>query len=529
MSVAVAEEMPRVGSPTWWVDRLYKKLMDRRPDINTYDDYYIGEFPLPWLAPQAADEFRRILKMSRANYTGLVVDAMVERMAVEGFRLNENARGAPSSGEGDETESGRADQDLWYIWQANDLDTYFDQAILEAAINGSSCLLVAPDPKRPDVPKIWVEHAAQMVVEYVPGTNRRERAAALKVWQDDWTGKIMATLYLPDWIIKLESTRNDMAVGATEERHGVVTLAYPTWNMRQVIGEVSPARNPLGVVPVFELPNNPRLLSGGRSELEDLIDIQDRIIKTIADRLMTQDFGAFPQKWASGWPDEDAQGNPTPPIEVGRDRMITTEVAETKFGQFLPADLKGYLLAKVEDIKDMASRSRTPAQYLLGEFSNVNGETLKASESGLVAKVKQRQRGHNDPLEGAMRLVREIAGLSTPNDATMEVIWRNPEFRTEGELVDALLKMHDLGVPEEALWERWGATPQEVKRWKVMLEDKMRRAAAGDATVVMAQRFRDMAAGSAGELPGGGGSGGQASANAGRQRPEAGQRAANRT
>lgn len=523
MAVAMIERSSDIGTPIWWVNRLYKKLMDRRPLINTYDDYYIGEFPLPWLAPQAADEFKRILKMSRANYTGLVVDAMVERMAVEGFRLNEGSDSDDVEG----NDPGKADRDLWRIWQANDLDTFFDQGILEAAINGSAYLLVAPNPDDPGTPNVWVEHAAQMIVEYVPGSNRRERAAALKVWQDDWTGRINATLYLPEGIFKYQSDRQ-MDAGAREENNGVVTLAYPQWAIRQVTSEEFPARNPLGVVPVFELPNNPRLLSGGRSELEDLIDTQDRIIKTIADRLMTQDFGAFPQKWASGWPEEDANGNPTAPIEVGRDRMITTEVAETKFGQFLPADLKGYLLAKVEDIKDMASRSRTPAQYLLGEFSNVNGETLKASESGLVAKVKQRQRGHNDPLEAAMRLVRQIAGLRTANDASMEVIWRNPEFRTEGELVDALLKMADLGVPEEALWERWGATPQEVTRWKAMLEEKMRRAAAGDATVFLAERFRQMAQG---EMPGeqGGPSGGQASANAGRQRAESGQRAENRT
>ena len=76
-----------------------------------------------------------------------------------------------------------------------------------------------------------------------------------------------------------------------------------------------------------------------------------------------------------------------------------------------------------------------------------------------------------------------------------ETIWRNPEFRTEGELVDALLKARDFGVPEEALWERWGATPQEIRRWKRMLEDKMARAAAGDATVILAESFRAAAAG----------------------------------
>jgi hypothetical protein len=40
------------------------------------------------------------------------------------------------------------------------------------------------------------------------------------------------------------------------------------------------------------------------------------------------------------------------------------------------------------------------------------------------------------------------------------------EVRTEGERVDALVKMRTLGVPLEALWARWGATPQEIEDWK---------------------------------------------------------------
>jgi hypothetical protein len=96
------------------------------------------------------------------------------------------------------------------------------------------------------------------------------------------------------------------------------------------------------VVPLVELPNNPRLLTGGVSEIADVIDVQDRINKTLADRLITQDFGAFPQKWATGYPDEDDAGNPTDPIDIGRDRIVTTDVAETKFGQWDSAPLDPY-------------------------------------------------------------------------------------------------------------------------------------------------------------------------------------------
>jgi hypothetical protein len=284
---------------------------------------------------------------------------------------------------------------------------------------------------------VWVEHASQCVVAYEPGTNRRVRKAGLKVWDDDWTGEVHATLYLMEqgklWLYKYRADK--------PKSGGVVE----NWRPREVAGEKWPADGGMNALPLIEIPNNPRLLTGGVSELYDLTDIQDRINKTIADRLITQDYGAFPQKWAVAWPDEDEDGNPNQ-IDVGRNRMVTTEVAETKFGQWDAAPLDPYSAAKREDVKDIASRSRTPAQYLLGEMSNVNGETLKASESGLISKVTQRLRPWGEAAEEAMRLARSLAGLASGDAESMETIWTDPQYRTEGERTDAAVKRLQSGI-----------------------------------------------------------------------------------
>lgn len=404
-------------SQDWWLKRLYKQLVDRRASVAFFDDYYSGRHPLPWLAPQAREEFRRVLQMTRSNYMGLVCDAQVERITIEGFRFGTDSE---------------ADKDAWRIFQANNLDSDSDMAILEAAISGQSYLQVAPNPQDEKTPFIWVEHASQAIVEFVPGTNRRERAASLKVWSDDWTQEIHATLQLPGYIAKYKAKAPSSGTPSDKL----------DWEEREVRGE-SPngsRTNPLKVVSMIEVPNNPRLLTGGVSELYDLTDIQDRVNKTIADRLITQDYGAFPQKWATAWPEEDDEGNPTPGIDVGRNRMVTTEIKETKFGQWESAALDPYSNAKREDVHDIASRSRTPAQYLLGDMSNVNGETLKASESGLISKVKQRRRPIAEAFEEAMRIARRAANLPDNADARMETIFSNPEFRTEGELADATVK-----------------------------------------------------------------------------------------
>jgi hypothetical protein len=401
-------------SPDWWLARLYKQLVGRCDEIEFFNDYYTGNHPLPWLAPQARDEFRRLVRMTRSNYMGLVVDATAERLNVEGFRFGG---------------SGEADADTWRIWQANNLDSYSDMAWLEALIAKVSYLQVAPNPKDAKTPFVWVEHPSQVVVEHTPGTNRRDRAASLKVWDDDWTGEIHATLQV--------AADNRIYKYRAKQPQG----GEPQWSERLVQGEQPNGQrpNPLGVVSVVEVPNNPRLLAGGVSELYDLTDIQDRINKTLFDRMQTQEFGVDPQKWAKAFPREDDDGNPSV-VEFGRNRMVTTDVAETAFGNFAVAPLDPYSNAKREDVKDIASRSRTPAQYLLGEMSNVNGETLKASESGLVSKVKERMRPFGEAAEEAMRLARSAAGLADDGDARMETIWTNPQYRTEGELTDAVIK-----------------------------------------------------------------------------------------
>ena len=407
-----------VGSPEWWLRRLHKEIVNRCPWLELFDAYYRGDHPLPWLAPQARTEFRRILKMTRSNLMGLVVDATAERLALEGFRMPDQ--------EG-------ADADTWRIWQANNLDDDFDQGILEALIGGTSYTLV--EPNGTNTPRVYIEHASQAIVAYKPGSNRREKVAGLKLWVDDWTGRLCATLDLGEWLYKF-----DAPMPKTE-----VKPESLIWSRRQVAGESWPARNPLGEVALTEIPNNPRLLTGGVSEIADVIDIQDRRNKTLADRLITQDFGAFPQKWATGYPEEDDAGNPVDPIDIGRDRIVTTDVAETKFGQWEAAALDPYSAAAREDAKDIASRTRTPAQYLLGEMSNVNGETLKASESGLVAKVRQRQRSFGRGAIDTVRLIRKAAGLPVP-DQPIGAIWRNPEFRTDGEVMDAAVKGVQVGL-----------------------------------------------------------------------------------
>ena len=124
--------------------------------------------------------------------------------------------------------------------------------------------------------------------------------------------------------------------------------------------------------------------------------------------------------------------------------------------------------------------------HLLTGGTPPSGEALKTAESGLVAKCRQRMRNHDDVIERGMRLARRAAGIQDPRGLSIQTLWRNPEFRTEGELVDALVKMSTIGVPKVALWEKWGATPSEIARWQIMAKEEQAELLAMDPLTALA-------------------------------------------
>lgn len=435
-------EAPPLHTPGWWLNTLNPRLDEQARRFKFFDAYYRGDHPLPEAPASAKDAYRKWLKQSRANWTGLIVDATVERYAVQGVRYGQDQA---------------ADKDANRHWQANSLDIGASQVHLEATIAGESYVMVVPDD---DGPLILPEHPSQMVVA-CDSARRRRRLAALKKWLDD-SGYVFATLYLPEAIHKFRSAEKvkDYASGNKI-----------TWVRREVKGEENPFPNPLGVVPVVPFRNKERMLAGGVSEIDPVLDIQDRINSTLFNRKMAEQYSAFRQRAVSGLPmDTDPDtGLPKLPFQPAVDRLWTSENPDTKWHEFGQTDLAGYLGAVEADVKAMASITSTPPHYLLGEMVNLAAEALKAAEAGLVSKVRQRMIGFGESWEEVHRLA--FLAADQPAKAAVvdaEIIWRNPEFRTEGQLVDALTKMATLGVPQEVLWEKWGASPQEIARWKAM-------------------------------------------------------------
>lgn len=67
-----------------------------------------------------------------------------------------------------------------------------------------------------------------------------------------------------------------------------------------------------------------------------------------------------------------------------------------------------------------------------------------------------------------MRLAFAVKGDPRKDAHLAETIWRDAEYRSEAEHIDALLKLNSLGVPRQQLWQDAGYTPAQIERFEVM-------------------------------------------------------------
>ena len=421
----------------------------RASGFQAYFDNTAGIIAL--LDTRERETFRTFLAESGCNWAELVVNAVAERLKVVGFRFGSEADNAAA----------------WTLWQASQMDSDSRLVHSDALVMGSSFALVQPDDDNPTGVSITAESPYQATVLYEPG-NRRRRVAGYKRFgaevnygMNDWTwqtgtlqaGTVTEVLITPDWIV--------------------------TWWPGAPMDEPELAPNPAGVVGMVELVPQPRTLGPPRAELEPVTTIIDRINTTVFTRMVSSDYGAFRQVWATGVKIardviKGADGTSTVvverPFDIGANRLLASEDPASRFGSFAESTLTGYLASVEQDVVHLAAISRTPAHYLMGKMINLAADAIKAAEVGLVAKCEDRATHLGEGWEEVMRIALGLTGSAAAANIEAETVWADFETRSEGQRVDALVKMAALGVPTPVLWQRWGATPQEVEAWQAMRE-----------------------------------------------------------
>ncbi|MGW8430927.1 phage portal protein [Curtobacterium citreum] len=448
---------------------IYARLAARRSGFVTLEDYYAGKQPLSF----ATEEWKKANASRYAdfsdNWCGPVADAMGERIRHTGIKLGDDRAGA---------------RKLWSEWGRNEMDMQASQGVLSTLITSRSYVIVWGDKN--DKPVISWEHGANVEIEY-DWSNLRRPVAALKSWVDG--DSEYAILYTDEQLWKYRKPRiqpqDSRKSQAQQAKLG--RAEQGTWQQWQPsTDDTWPLPNPLGEVPVVEMPNRPMLAGDPKSEIAGVMAMQDAINLLWAYLFLSADYASMPARVVLHqgppmMPILDAEGKrigdkPVDMKDLAEKRLLYLSGKDTTIDSWEAAKLDVFTDVIESAVGHVAAQTRTPPTYLVTKtgMSNVNGEGLKASEIGLVKKTLEFQTFAAPALRRMYRLIALVLNDQGLADAASlaTISWMNPEIRSESQLADALVKKKQMGYPLEYLMELDGLPPEEVSRVMAMVEQE---------------------------------------------------------
>lgn len=413
--------------------------------LRDYDAYYRGRQRQSFWRAETDERNRR--RAMVVNLPRVIVDSLEDRLDVEGFTF-------PGSD--------AADDDLWGIWQANDLDEWSQQAHLHALIHGRSYVMVGGEQGQ--TPTITAESSRQVHVEW-DATGRRI-VRAVKVWSEGDRG--YATFFDGSF------TSQWWATSAVESG-----MSSGLWRQR-----AEPIPNLLGgVVPVVPFVNRPDLdYPLGQSELVDVAPLADAINELATDLLETAEYHAAPRRWATGIDmggsddeaDRTAEKLKQRWEQARASKIWATENDGANFGQFPEASLSNFIGSINLFTGHVAAIASLPPHFLGVNADNpASAEAINAAESSLIQKVRRKQRVFGGAWERVMRLALLVRDGEVPEAALrLETKWRKAETPTVAQVMDAAVKAVTANIADiTQAREDVGYSPVQIQRMNERAQD----------------------------------------------------------
>lgn len=395
-----------------WITRLARQHDFQKRDLRALNDEYELKSPRAYMHPEIMRELGDRLKQVVIAWPQLVVDALEERLDVEGFRQ-------PDADSGDE--------DLWRVWQENGCDEQSQMAHVDALVMRRSYITVGTNEDDDQTPLVTFESPLEVFCEIDPRT--RKVAAALRRYQD--SDALMgqkdkfATLYLPNRTVHFRAEKN-LWMEQDEDVHN------------------------LGVVPVVPIVNRSRLSDwSGRSELTPILPLSQAANKIATDMMVAAEFVALPLRGIFGiGPNdlEDQAGNPMTALQAIMGRLLTLPLDEgenAKSFEFASANLKNFHDTISQLASLTASLAGLPPHYMGMSTDNPpSADAIRSNEARLVKRAERRQRAFGGSHEQAMRLVRRFqSGDWDPKLRRLETVWRDASTPTVAQKADAAVKL----------------------------------------------------------------------------------------
>lgn len=452
-----------------WVNYLNPILDREKSQLKLLNDEYEMQSPRAYMHPEIMREIGDRLQQVVIAWPKLVVDSVEERLDPEGFRLPDDDS---------------ADDDLWRVWQANNLDEETQLGRVDALVMKRSYIAVGTNEDDANTPLVTVESPLEVFAHIDPRT--RKVRAALRRWQDTVPGMARqpeeyATLYLPDRTVYYQvaghASGDSWKVLDTDE-HG------------------------LGMVPIVPVVNRARLADRyGKSELSPILPLAQAANKLATDMMVAAEFVALPLRGIFGIGPADLQdqdGNALTALQaiLGRLLTIPDDEGNSRQFEFASADLSNFHTSINQLAKLVASIAGLPPHYLGETTENpASADAIRSGEIRLIKRAERIKVPFGGSYENTGRLVKRFQeGDWDPKYRRLETIWRDSATPTVAQKADAAVKLYNLPkpiVPRRQTREDLGYTDAQIARMEVDDEKEAAMDPVGQMTKALGQNLPD--------------------------------------
>ncbi len=427
-------------------------------------DYYNGEQELKYSTTEFKRAFGTLFDDFKANWCDVAITATQNRLEMDRIVFRDG-------------ELGEIDDDstsaVWNVLRDNDIDELENDLYSSAMIESRAAVIVWPGGENDDQDVLLTVERGQVIFISYYDDNPRRPQFAVKKWRTS-LGEVFVTLYTEPFVYKYKVPQQ--FVEFSSDIFDKSTFDTSGWEKRTISGEEWPLPNPFARIPIVEF-----RARKNRSELKNIIPIQDAINKTIINMMVAGEYASHTQTYIISSNEEPTGGwkkRPGGVWQIQPEVDLDGKALPTAVGSLPSEDPSNFIQIIEHFLAEFSNLSSTPGYYIFNSNSQSgrgdapSGDSLKVSETTLIKKVENYQQRFDRRWIMVAELILEALGKrKVPEYA--EVNWTNPQKHFMGMILEEGRKMIDeLGLPHEYAWAHIGLSEAQIRDAKREMEKR---------------------------------------------------------
>ena len=433
---------------------IFDAIQAKRGRLSRLMGYYDGDQPTVYLTQRLREVFRGVDLAFTENWCSVVIDACKDRITLSGFKV---------------TGSSQTQSALDMAWAESELAIEANDVHETALVCGEAYLIVWPSDDDGEAEAYYND--PRMVEIVYEAMNPRDKRVAGKLWTAvDGTARM--TLYYRDHLEYYRSGQKAVEVSAAS-----------AFEPDLAEGQNWPV-NPYDCVPVFCFRPNRAM----RSDLKNVIPIQNGVNKLLADMVVAAEYGAFRQRWVITG--AEIQGKvSSQPGEMLQIPPGDGQEQDAQVGEFDVTDLDNYLKA-IDNLSNAIGKvTGTPKHYFFNQNGDPSGEALIAMEAPLNKKAKIRIERFMVTWQEVACFIAQVSGC-TCNKGQVQAIFDEPETiqpKTQAEIIKTQV---EAGIPLVTALRMAGWSDAEIEQMQKDQEADKSKATSMASAILAQQRLQ---------------------------------------